>query len=266
MPTTNSSVIAYGKILQIGNGILGAGASEVQTITFGGIPAAGAVSFNLWGLITAPISTAGGTPTAVAVQNALNAVFGTTYVNPFTVSVTGNVFTVTAGGPFANIPLPLIAVATNTSLQTVTVARTTAGQTQETFATVAGVIDFPDPNPVRDVEVYMTFDPGNQGYKSKIAKFADSGNVALTLVFNNGPQQNNITGMKQIFNSNVPYNYRTVTPTRQANSVQVVPGYSEYFTAYLTRFQRMGITADVRQTVAAGLDIDGLVQEFPPIS
>lgn len=265
---TNTSVLAFGTLLQIGNGIQGAGVvSDIQTVSFGGAPVAGSVTLLVAGKLWT-FSTASGVPATSPANTALNAVFTPTYINPFVVTVSTNVITVTANpaGPFAFMPLGDIKVVANTSLQTITVAHGTAGATKETFATIAGVETMPFPKPTKDIEVYTTFDPGNTGYKRKISKLKDSGDMALTLVFSNDSTQDNITGLQALFESNQAYNYRIAVPTQIASTTTTVYGYTDYFSAFLSTYGTDGAAADARLKINATLAIDGSVQRFPPLS
>jgi hypothetical protein len=264
---TNSSVLAYGTLLQIGNGVQGAGVvSDVQTVTFGGAPAAGSVTLLVAGKLWT-FSTASGVPLTAAANTALNAVFAPTYVAPFVVTVAAQVITVTANpaGPFAFMPLGTIVVVSNTSLQTITVAHGTTGATKETFATVAGVEAMPFPKPTRATETYTTFDPGNLGYVRKIGKLKDSGTLTLTLIFQNDSTQDNITGLQALFESGVTYNYRIAVPTTIVSTTTTVFGYTDYISAILTQFGTDGTAADARLKITAQLTIDGPVQRFPPL-
>jgi hypothetical protein len=263
---TNTSVLAYGALFQIGNGVQGVGVvSDIQTVTFGAAPSAGSVTLLVAGKLWT-FSTAAGVPATSPANIALNAVFAPTYVAPFVVTVASQVITVTANpaGPFAFLPLGDIKVITNTSLQTITVAHGTTGATKETFATIAGVEVFPFPKPTRTIETYSTFDPGNLGYVRKIAKLKDSGNMTMTLVFQNDATQDNITGLQSLFESGVAYNYRVIVPTTVVSTTTTVYGYTDYLSAILSQYGTDGTAADARLKVATQVAIDGPVQRFPP--
>ncbi len=263
---TNTSVLNYGALLQVGNGIFGAGTSQQWTIAFGGTPAAGAFSIGFWGLTTGSLSTASGLPTAAAVQSALNALVAPAYTNPFAVTLATNTYTVTAGGPFANMPLPNFTIPSNTSLQTITPTISVPGVTQETYTTISGVETFPFPNPTADVEAYVTYDTGNNRYKSKMKKFKDAGQITLTMVFRNDATQNIITGVQSLFESASAYDFRVAVPTQVANPSLTVPGYQDWFTAFITQYGSPAATADQRMKLNCRLDIDGAIQRFPPIA
>jgi hypothetical protein len=262
---TNTSVLSYGSLLQIGSGTFGAGTAQAWTITFGSTPAAGAVTLSFWG-IPFTLTTASGLPLGPAVQTQLNALFAPTYANPFTVSLTTNTYTITAAGPFALMPLPNFVTVTNTSLQTVTNTIATPGVQTETFASVLGVETFPFPAPKADVETYVTYDTGNNRYKSKMKKFKDGGQVSLVLVMHNDATQNNITGLQSLFESASAFDWQVCVPTQVANPTQTTQGYRDSFVAFLTSYTTAGNTADARLKINATLDIDGAISRFPPIA
>lgn len=265
MAVSNNSTLAYGTLLQIGNGVIGAGiVSDIQTATWGSAPSAGAVTLLVGGVLWT-IDTSAGVPATSPANTALNALFSPTYVNPFVVTVASQVLTVTANpaGPFAYLPLATIKVISNTSLQTVTIAHGTTGATKETFATVAGVETMPFPNPTKAVETYNTFDLGNLGYVRKLTKLKDSGNMAMTLIFQNDSTQNNITGLQALFESNAFYNWRIAVPTTVVSTATTIIGYTDYFTAALSRYATDGAAADARLKLMASLEIDGAVQRLP---
>ena len=265
---TNSSAILIGDLLQLGGGVFAAGTDQVSTLTFSGAPAVGGFTLKFWGLETANINTAAGLPTNTALQNAINAVFGSAYLNPFTVAApVGNVFTITASasGPFAKMPLPSFVVGANTSAVTITPLITVPGVTQETYATVKGVEVMPWPGGARDIETYMNLD-ANGLAKRKVAKFFDNGDVQFTVGMTNDAQQNNITGFRSMFQSIQTFDWRIVEPTKTVGSGIVIPGSTYYFAAFLSRFQRDGNTPDSRQRWNCTLAIDGSVLELPPLA
>jgi hypothetical protein len=264
---TNTSAILYGDLLQLGSGTFGAGASAIQTITFSGTPAAGSVTLGFW-TRQITFSTATGLPLGPAFQTLLNAAFAPTYINPFTVALTTNVYTITAAanGPFANMPLPLFTTIANTSATTITYATSTPGLTQETYATVNGVEVMPWPGGARDIETYMTLDTSSGLAKRKVAKFFDNGDVQFTVNMTNDATQDAVSGFRGMFNTTQTYDWRIVEPTKTVGAGIVVPGSTYYYSAYLSRFQRDGNTPDSRQRWNATLAIDGPVLEFPPLS
>jgi hypothetical protein len=264
---TNTSVLNYGALFQVGGGTFGAGTTQVSTIAFGGAPSAGSVTLSFWGL-PFTFSTAAGVPTAVSFAATLNAIFGTAYATPFQVSLTSNTYTVTAdpAGPFAFMPLPAFATVTNTSLQTITHTITVPGVTKETYTTITGVETFPFLNPKADVEVYVTYDLGNNRYKGKMKKFKDAGQLTLSLVFRNDATQNIITGIQSLFESPSAFDFRVAVPTQVANPSQTTQGYQDWFTAFVTQYGSPAATADQRMKLNCLLDVDGAISRYPPIA
>jgi hypothetical protein len=261
---TNSSVMSYGSLFQIGNAVFGAGTAQAWTITFGSAPAAGSVTLSFWG-VPITFSTASGLPLGPAFQTLLNAAFAPTYTNPFTVSLTTNTYTITAAGAFALMPLPNFVVVTNTSAVTCVPAISVPGVTTETFATVLGVETFPFPAPKATMETYVTYDTGNNRYSSKMKKFKDGGQVTMKLVMHNDATQNNITGVQSLFESASAFDFRVAVPTQVANPSQTTQGYVDYFTAFLSSYQTISATADARMSLNCTLDIDGAITRFPPL-
>ena len=187
--------------------------SDIQTVTFSGAPAAGAVTLLVAGVPwRSPPHRASRNQSR---EHGVDAIFAPTYVNPFVVTVAGQVITVTANpaGPFAYMPLGTIVVLANTSATTITVAHGTTG-TQETYATISGVEKMPFPTSKRDIETYLTFDVGSNGYKRKIGKFKDAGDIAMDLVFTNDSTQNNITGLASLFEAGNINDFRIAVPTK----------------------------------------------------
>lgn len=262
---TNTSVLSAGTLLQLGNGVIGAGTAQVWTITFGSTPAAGAVTLSFWG-IPFTLTTTSGLPLGPAVQTQLNALFAPTYAAPFTVTLVSNVYTITAAGPFLNMPLPNFVVVSNTSLVTCVPAISVPGVQTETFATVAGVETMPFPVPKADIEAYVTYDTGNNRYKSKMKKFKDGGQLSMVLVMHNDATQNNITGLQSLFESASAFDWQVCVPTQVANPTSTTQGYRDSFVAFLTSFQTTGNTADARLKITASLDVDGAISRYPPIA
>lgn len=264
---SNASAILMGDLLQLGGGTFGAGTTQIQTIAFSGAPAAGAVTFGFW-TRTFSINTASGLPAAGVFQTALNAAFAPAYVNPFTVALASNTYTITAAttGPFAYMPLPNFTTVANTSGTTILYAITTPGVTQETYATVNGVEVMPWPGGARDIETYMTLDASNGLAKRKVAKFFDNGDVQFTVNMTNDATQDAVSGFRYMFTQTQTFDWRIVEPTKTVGAGIVVPGSTYYFSGYLSRFQRDGNTPDSRQRWNATVAIDGSVLELPPLS
>jgi hypothetical protein len=162
----------------LGNGVQGAGVvSDIQTVTFGGAPSAGSVTLLVAGKLWT-FSTAAGVPADLAGEHGAQCRLRPDLRRPLR-RHGGDPGDHGDGQP--GRPLRLHAARHDRrGLATPRCRRSpwpTArpARPRRRSPRVAGVETMPFPKPTKDIETYTTFDPGNNGYKRKIAKLKDSG-------------------------------------------------------------------------------------------